>query len=88
MWKRGGPISRPPWIGIVTVRPSGWFYRSQNAGYILDHIEGSHHYFTHPTDRTIHFSVPHHSGEMKRSTLAKILKQAKISLAEFLRHDP
>jgi len=60
----------------------------QNAGYILDHIEGSHYYFTHPTDRTVHFSVPHHSGEMKRSTLAKILKQAKLTLAEFLRHDP
>jgi len=25
---------------------------------------------------------------MKRSTLAKILKQAKITLTEFLQHDP
>ena len=60
----------------------------QNAGYTLDHIEGSHYYFTHPTDRAVHFSVPHHSGEMKRSTIAKILKQAKLTLAEFLQHDP
>ena len=56
----------------------------QNAGYTLDHIEGSHYYFTHPTDRAVHFSVPHHSGEMRRSTL----KQAKLTLAEFLQHDP
>ena len=60
----------------------------QNAGYVLDHIEGSHYYFTHPADRTVHFSVAHHTRDMKRSTLAKTLKQAKISLEEFLRHDP
>jgi len=33
-------------------------------------------------------SVAHHSRDMKRSTLAKTLKQARIGLAEFLRHDP
>ena len=26
--KRGGPMSFPPWIGIVTPRPSGWIHRS------------------------------------------------------------
>ncbi|MBI1893322.1 MAG: type II toxin-antitoxin system HicA family toxin [Candidatus Rokubacteria bacterium] len=60
----------------------------RNAGYILDHVEGSHYYFTYPTDRSVHFSVPDHSRDIKRSTLAKILKQARISLDEFLRHDP
>ena len=73
---------------VPALKPRKAIRTFQNAGYILDHIEGSHHYFTHPTDRTIHFSVPHHSGEMKRSTLAKILKHANISLAEFLRYDP
>lgn len=60
----------------------------QNAGYVLDHIEGSHYYFSHPTDRAVHFSVPYHSHDVKRSTLAKILKHAKLSVEEFLRHDP
>jgi predicted RNA binding protein YcfA (HicA-like mRNA interferase family) len=60
----------------------------RNAGYVLDHIEGSQHYFTHPSDPTAHFSVPHHSGEMKRSTLAKILKRAGLTVETFLRHDP
>lgn len=73
---------------VPALKPRKVIRTFQNTAYILDHIEGSHYYFTHPTDRTIHFSVPHHSGEMKRSTLAKILKQAKTSLAEFLRHDP
>lgn len=59
-----------------------------NAGFILDHTEGSHYYFTHPSDQTVHFSVAHHTKEMKRSTLAKTLKQARISLSEFLRYDP
>ncbi len=60
----------------------------QNAGYVLDHVEGSHYFFTHPTDSTIHFSVPYHSRDVKRSTLAKILKQARISLADFIDRDP
>lgn len=34
------------------------------------------------------FSVAHYTRDMKRSALAKTLKQAEISLAEFLRHDP
>lgn len=73
---------------VPALKPRKVIRTFQNAGYILEHIEGSHYYFSHPSDPTIHFSVPHHSGEMKRSTLAKILKHAKISLAEFLRHDP
>jgi predicted RNA binding protein YcfA (HicA-like mRNA interferase family) len=73
---------------VPALRPRKVIRTFQNAGYLLDHIEGSHYYFTHPTDRSIHFSVAHHPREMKRATLAKTLKQAKISLAEFLRHDP
>jgi predicted RNA binding protein YcfA (HicA-like mRNA interferase family) len=73
---------------VPALKPRKVIRTFQNAGYILDHVEGSHYYFTLSTDRTVHFSVPHHSGELKRSTLAKILKQAKIRLEEFLRHDP
>lgn len=69
---------------VPALKPRKVIRTFQNAGYSLDHVEGSHYYFTHPTDRTVHFSVPHHSGEMKRSTLAKILKQARLNLADFL----
>lgn len=73
---------------VPSLKPRKVIQTFRNAGYVLDHVEGSHHYFTHPTDPTVHFSVPHHSGEMKRSTLAKILKRARISIEAFLRHDP
>lgn len=73
---------------VPALRPRKVIRTFQNAGYILDHIEGSHYYFTHPTDHSVHFSVAYHPREMKRSTLAKTLKLAKISLAQFLRHDP
>ena len=73
---------------VPALKPRKVIRTFQNAGYRLDHIEGSHYYFTHPRDKTILFSVAHHSGEMKRSTLAKTFKQAKISVEEFLRHDP
>lgn len=73
---------------VPVVKPRKAIRTFQNAGYVLDRVEGSHYHFTHPTDSTIHFSVPHHSGEMKRSTFAKILKHARLSLDEFIRHDP
>lgn len=73
---------------LPALKPRKVIRAFQNAGYILDHTEGSHYYFTHPTDRTIHFSAAHHPRGMKRSTLAKTLKQDKLSLVEFLRHDP
>ena len=73
---------------VPALKPRKVIRTFQNAGYILDHIEGSHYFFTHPRDPAIRFSAPHHSGEMKRSTLAKILKRAKLTIEEFLRHDP
>lgn len=73
---------------VPALKPRKVIRTFQNAGYTPDHIEGSHYYFIHPTDPTVHFSIPHHSGELKRSTLAKILKRAKIALDDFLRHDP
>lgn len=73
---------------LPALKPRKVIRTFQNAGYLLDHIEGSHYYFTHSDDPSILFSVPYHSGEMKRSTLAKILKRAKLGVAEFLRHDP
>ena len=73
---------------VPSLKPRKVIRTFQNAGYILDYVEGSHYYFTHPNDRTVHFSVPHHSRDVKRSTLAKLLKRAKISLEEFLRHAP
>ena len=73
---------------VPSLKPRKVIRTFRNAGYILDHIEGSHYYFTHPADPFVHFSVAHHTRDTKRSTLAKTLKQARITLEEFLRHDP
>jgi len=54
---------------VPALKPRKVIRTFQNAGYILDHIEGSHYFFTHPRDRAI-------------------LKRAKLTLEEFLRHDP
>ena len=73
---------------VPALRPRKVIRTFQNAGYILDHIEGSHYYFAHPIDPLVHFSVAHHTRDMKRSTLAKTLKRAGISLEDFLLYDP
>jgi predicted RNA binding protein YcfA (HicA-like mRNA interferase family) len=73
---------------VPALKPRKVIQTFKNAGYQLDHVEGSHYYFTLPADPSILFSVPYHSGELKRSTLAKLLKRAKLTVEEFLRHDP
>lgn len=61
----------------------------ERAGFRVDHVEGSHYYFVDPKRPELHiFSVAYHPREMKRSTLAKTIKHAGLSVAEFLRHDP
>ena len=56
----------------------------QRAGLVLDHATGSHHFFIHPLDPTILVSVPRHSKDIKRGLLHRIVKDAGLTVEEFL----
>jgi len=53
-------------------------------GWRLARSKGSHHHFTHRNYPAV-ISVPVHPGDIKRGTLAGILKDAGISRDEFRR---
>lgn len=46
---------------------------------------GSHVQLKHPKDPTVLITVARHSRDVSRKTLSSILKQAKLSVGEFLR---
>lgn len=54
------------------------------AGFFLHHTRGSHRYYRHPTTGRI-TAVAFHARDVKRGTLHGILKQAGLSLEEFLK---
>lgn len=73
---------------LPALRPREVIRALERAGFLLHHSTGSHHYFKHPTKpgpkpgRIV--TVPVHPGDLKRSVLASILKQAGLTTEEFL----
>lgn len=61
---------------IRALRRNGWY---------IDHHRGSHVYLKHPERPGMRITIPTHSGEtIKPKTLQAILKQAELSVADFI----
>jgi len=55
------------------------------AGFIIIRQKGSHVFLRHRFDPRRFATVPRHSRDVSRKDLASILRQAKLSVEEFLR---
>jgi predicted RNA binding protein YcfA (HicA-like mRNA interferase family) len=55
----------------------------ERAGFTHSHTRGSHYYFKHP-DWPRLVAVPHHTRDIKRGLLRSIIKQAGMTVDEFL----
>lgn len=59
-------------------------HKLRRAGFVFDrHAKGSHEIWWSPQTRA-RTTVPRHPGDIPEGTLRAILKQANISLEEFL----
>jgi predicted RNA binding protein YcfA (HicA-like mRNA interferase family) len=57
----------------------------KNAGFLLDAVEGSHHIMRHPVTGQ-RASVPVHGGrDLKTGTLRGIVRDAGLTVEEFLK---
>ena len=55
------------------------------AGFVFDRqAKGSHEIWWNPKTRA-RITVPHHPGDLPEGTLHAILRQAKLSIDEFLK---
>ena len=63
---------------IPVIKPKDLIKALKKAGFVTDHISGSH-YIMYNEDKTLRASVPYHNKPLKRKTLTSILKDAQIS---------
>lgn len=68
---------------LPRVKPKQVIKALKRAGFYVDHISGSHHVL-YKDDNSLPISVPFHNKDLKIGTLSGILKQAKLSVQEFI----
>ena len=54
----------------------------ERAGFYIHHQTGSHVAMRHERDRTKRVTIPQHSKDLKKGTLANILRQAELTPEE------
>jgi len=68
---------------LPRVKPKQVIKALKRAGFYVDHITGSH-YILYKDDSSPPISIPYHNKDLKLGTLKNILKQAKLSVKEFI----
>jgi predicted RNA binding protein YcfA (HicA-like mRNA interferase family) len=54
------------------------------AGFVVDHVTGSHYILKHAEYPRLRVTLPWHGRDLKRGTLSSIIKQAGLTVEEFL----
>ena len=68
---------------LGSIKPKEFIRRLKQAGFQIDHQTGSHIILYNPTGRRL--TVPYHIKEMKRGLMFGLIKQAGLSIAEFIK---
>jgi len=69
-----------------TLKPKEVLSALQRAGFYIHHQTGSHIVLKHPSQSSKRVVLPYHNKDLKRGTLQGILKQAGLSVKEFLKY--
>jgi len=68
---------------LPRVKPKKVIKTLKNAGFFVDHITGSH-YILYKNEKSSPITIPYHNKDLKLGTLSSILKQAGLSIEEFI----
>lgn len=69
---------------IPAVTPRQVLAALKRAGFHIHHQKGSHITLKHSSDPARRVTVPYHTHDLKRKTLARILEQAGLTDEQFL----
>lgn len=69
---------------LPSVRPKQVIRALLRAGFVLDRIRGSHH-ILYKDDKHPPISIALHNRDMKPGTLHRILRDAELTIKEFLK---
>jgi predicted RNA binding protein YcfA (HicA-like mRNA interferase family) len=70
---------------LPTLRPRQVMRALERAGFVLNRVRGSHHYYEHPDRPELLVCVPNHPRDLKPPVLRSIIRQAGLTPEEFLR---
>lgn len=54
------------------------------AGFVVDHVTGSHHILLHPARPQRRVTVAYHNKDLKPKTLRSIIRQAGLTVEQFI----
>lgn len=70
---------------LPIVKPKQVIAALERADFFIDHQTGSHARLIHQTESHRRVSVPMHNKDLKKGTLKNILRQAEVSVEEFIK---
>jgi predicted RNA binding protein YcfA (HicA-like mRNA interferase family) len=69
---------------LPTLKPRETIRALERGGFLRLRVRGSHDYFQHPDRPELLVCVPVHPGDLNRSVLRSILRQADLTVEAFL----
>ena len=69
---------------LPVVKPREVLRALQRAGFFIHHSTGSHHILKHPDKPELRVTVAMHNRDLKRKTIASIIRDAGYTVEEFI----
>jgi predicted RNA binding protein YcfA (HicA-like mRNA interferase family) len=69
---------------VPALKPREVLQALKRAGFLVHHVSGSHHVLKHPDHPALRVTVPYHTHDLKRKTLASIIEQAGLTTDAFM----
>ncbi|MBI4084244.1 MAG: type II toxin-antitoxin system HicA family toxin [Candidatus Lambdaproteobacteria bacterium] len=69
---------------LPALRPQRVIQALERAGFAVRRVRGSHYHLTRPGGSMGLVTVPRHGRDLKRGTLVAIIRQAGLTVEEFL----
>ena len=69
---------------LPSLKPRQVIRALERAGFFVHHVRGSHYHLRHGDDASLRVTVPYHPRELYRALLRSIIKQAGMTVEEFL----
>jgi len=71
---------------LPVIKPGQAIKALKKAGFYIHHQTGSHVRMLHKTKPELRLTIPSHNKDIPKGTLANILRQANITIEEFINY--
>ncbi len=71
---------------LPIIKPTQVIKALKRAGFYIHHQKGSHARLLHKTKPELRVTIPRHRKDIPKGTLANILRQANLTVEEFINY--